>query len=823
MSASSSEWDLNVVTGGKIAWLPHSSFSSSIFTADERYVIVLLQFQIRVYFISTRQCIRTIDIDLSSVVDVRLHGSNPHVLMLCTSFGEFITVNWKDKMNNPIVSKYEVDTPYPILSVICTIGDDFVVIAGKRSKNSLPVQRVIYRVSPESSVVELAQIDNVIDHSVSLNGTKFVAITSDHEALVYDFQSLDEEVAEIPCESIKFPFKSAITSVAVSNSSVVALGTSAGTIQVLYGGLTSEKPQKLLKWHIDQVRSLQFTPDSAYLLSGGLEKVLVFWHLETDKNQFLPRLNGSIERISLDNNKNNHYSLLLKHAPEDDNNELLILSSVDLVSRLSVNTIRPKLANNVNSTITKAKKKWSKSESFDKANIRHDYSSIFEIHPKTKNLYIPNNAIIQAYDLVKNEQAFVQNAAPVLSSGKVRSESKLIDPTITHIAFTHDGEWLCTFDCIVTSEVDNLLSKNDKQYALKFWKFVESNTSKSETNSINNKTGHWELSTKIIDPHGNSNAIFSIIPAPVSYYNGVAFLTADGKGGLRIWRPRTSKEAGDVSKNTKVAQTAWTLRKSKPSGALFSDAVDICWSPDGSIIILGHECSISLVDTHSFEQISNDLFKIPSISGSRIRSLSIVDNNLIVLSKTRLSSFNLLTGKLNELVANINTTVGGKNLLCVDPIKNLICVAVNYYEVEPEFTIKSKILIFKPDQLKPVYVHHYDFGISTIRYFVSSFIFIDINSRVGVIQPSSTAGNLIEDSGLVEDMNSMLIKAQATANVINHRNISTNSKATNSNQTIDESLQTNKVIDLNTILPIFDNVEGIQIETLFDRIIKVIK
>lgn len=828
------DYTLSMASGGKPVFLPYSLASSSIFSQDGKYNLVFTSHQIRVYFINTRQCIKTIDIDLLGLVDVKLDLKNPNLVFLYKSDGQILTVNWKDRLSQPIIKVGEIELPHRLLMVIGKRKSHLYVVAGKIEKklnrNHIHT-RYIYKINLKTQEIELVtEIDNVVKFNCSLDCNKLIFITSDHEAKIFDLSLLYQSgnIEDLIIEVLSFPFKSAITSVAISNSSVVAIGTSSGTIQILYGALIDEKPQRLLKWHIDQVNSLQFTPDSNYLLSGGLEKVLVFWQLETDKTQFLPRLNGSIDKIALDNNKQDNYTLLLNDSPGkehdlDDNHEILILSSVDLISRLSYNSIKPKFANSLNLTISKVKRK-SKSDNFDKSKIRHNYSSIFEIHPKTKQLYFPNNSTIQAYDLIKNEQSFVQNAAPTLAAGKVRSETKLIDPTISHIAFTHDGEWLCTFDSIFTSDFDNLLSKNDIQYALKFWKFIESSSSKSETNSINNKTGHWELSTKIIDPHGNSKAIYSIIPAPTSYCNGLAFLTADGKGGLRLWRPRFPKEVGIVNENSKAQQTAWTLRKSKPSGALFSDAIDACWSPDGSIIILGHECSISLYNAQTFEPIPNEIFTIPSIAGSRIRSLSIVDNNLIVLSKTRLSSFNLLTGQLNELVANVNTNVGGNNLITIDPINNLICLAVNYYNLEPEFSLKSKILIFKPDQLKPIYVHIYDQGISSIRYFNSSFIFVDLDYRIGIIESAATSAiNSSEEKTLIKDMKSMLISAQATADVINTRYVSATSEKHNDINEIDSNLTTHKVIDLNRIQPVFENIEGIQLETLFDRIMKVVK
>lgn len=856
MTVSPSDWALSMASGGKPLSFRYSSASASVFSQDGRYDIVILSFQVRVYFVSTRQCIKTINMDLRDVVDVKLDVVNVNHVLLFKSSGEVVTLNWKEKMHQPIVSTMSINTEWPVLSVAAVRGDEYYVLTGKKDKKSSPTPhtRYLVRVSRDQSTAKyIAELNNVTRYAVSLNSHKLAFLTSNNDIILVDLSVIfkqeqsndnDDELPEqLPQETIPFVYKSPVTSLAVSNDSTIAIGTSAGAIQILYGSSITEKPQSLLKWHIDQVRALQFTPDSNYLLSGGMEKVLVFWQLETSKTQFLPRLNGTIEKISLDNNKNDYYSLMLNVsssgsdvAHDEDTYEILVLSAVDLVSRLSINSIRPKLANNVKQTLLKTKKKFAKSESsFDKTKVKHDYTSIFEIHPKSKNLYFPNDAVIQGYDLIKNEQSFVQTAAPLLSTGKVRSESKLLDPVISLLSFTQDGKWMCTFDSISTSEVDNLLSKNDKQYALKFWKYIETTPSKvdsSSANNVNNKQGYWELSTKIIDPHGNSNPILSLTPAPKSYHEGLAFLTADNKGGLRIWRPRIPKEIYQTVKqgNNKLQQTAWTLRKSKSCGALVSDAIDTCWSDDGSVIILGHECSILTINAQTLEEIPNESFRVPALSGSRIRSLSILDDHLIVLSKTRIASFNLLSGESTDLVARVNTTIGGKNLIAIDLINKLICLGVNYYTSEnDDFGVKSKVLLFKPDELKPVYIANHDQGISSIRQLNSSFIFVDLDSRIGVISSAgesfeSSDGSVVE-SDLANDMNNMLLNAQAAADVLTSRNISLQNSNGNkaSNLNLDDSAENIRAIDVNTFQPMFENLEGVQVDTLFERIMKIVK
>ena len=52
------------------------------------------------------------------------------------------------------------------------------------------------------------------------------------------------------------------------------------------------------RWHAHAVGALCFSHDGAYLLSGGLEKVLVIWQLETLDKTFLPRLGGPITHVT---------------------------------------------------------------------------------------------------------------------------------------------------------------------------------------------------------------------------------------------------------------------------------------------------------------------------------------------------------------------------------------------------------------------------------------------------------------------------------------------------------------------------------------------
>ncbi|CAN3356412.1 NET1-associated nuclear protein 1 [Diutina catenulata] len=792
-------WSASMASHGGPHHMPHALLGSSLYSPDGRYCVVVMTHQVRVYFIQTRQCVKTVELDCSQVCDTVVRDT--HVLLF-TYQGEILTLSWKDRSHD--VTKTDLGLDEPLLSVVSADNDTYTVVCGKRSRSWTPHPRSVVVVSANHAQT-VAEIENCILYAVSSDRKVAVFVTTSTEALVYDVGQWNDGP-----EVLKFTYKSHITAVAVSNSKMVAMGSESGPIQVLYGGLDEPQAPKVLKWHVDTVTALAFSPDNQYLLSGGQEKVLVFWHLDSNKNQFLPRLNGTIAHIGVDSARPEYYSMVLQHG---DHHEVVVLSAVDLVSRLAVSSIRPHFYSRPH-TVKKMAKKVAKMDNFDPTVMRHDYSAPFAVHPGTHHVYIPNQSAFQAYDVVKNEQVFVQHAAPVLSTGKVRSEHKLVDPTLTALSFTPDGQWMATFDSVETSEIDNLLSKHDKQFALKFWKYVPPKQGAPLS------SGSWELTTKIMEPHG-AHPVVAVVPAPVSYHDGRAFLTADNKGGLRLWRPRDPVAV--KSTEARGSQTAWTMRKAFPSGAVASESVDAAWSDDGSVIVRALESQLQVFNAHTFAEIPQSQFCIPALTGSHIRAVAFAGSCVVVLSKTRISSFDMLTGATTELVARVNTQVGGRNMMAVDPVNGLVCIALNYYVTEPEFAVHSKLVVFDPTRLEPVCVREVPVGIAAVRYSQGQFIYIDIDSRIGVLTRDADQGS--HAKSLADDMAQMVLSAQVTADIIASR--VTGPAVTRGGdaapEPADGGLQAPKPVELATIQPIFEHAHGVGLETLFERIVKVIK
>ena len=88
-----------------------------------------------------------------------------------------------------------------------------------------------------------------------------------------------------------------------------ATGDSKGVIRLWYcltdgslsetSGLEKRAQTTSFHWHAHAVSSLAFTPNGAYLLSGGEEAVLVIWQLHTNKKEFIPRVGSPISTIAI--------------------------------------------------------------------------------------------------------------------------------------------------------------------------------------------------------------------------------------------------------------------------------------------------------------------------------------------------------------------------------------------------------------------------------------------------------------------------------------------------------------------------------------------
>jgi NET1-associated nuclear protein 1 (U3 small nucleolar RNA-associated protein 17) len=662
MSTMKDNYEIGFSSGGQLR--SHLNRISS----DGHYSIAFFNNHITIYSIQSRLPIRSFytlpALNFNSIIDTYISPINTNLIYILTSTTVFI-LNWYDNLKDPLISKIKLNrlideddlNIFEPLKII-NFNSNNETILNLLVKSNKKLLIISFDIN-ENKLIKIFKIfSNVSTFAISNNYKNLVFAINKGLSLIYStsqfeiFSFDDNNESELSSFIINVSDQNQIIStkniinivnLAISNDQsdpLLAISLSNGSIILLFELMSQKQTQRLLKWHIDPVKSLTFNNDTTYLLSGGSEKVLVFWNIINEKQQFLPRLNGLIENIQIDSKIPTLINLTLNVI--DNDYQYLILSTTDLLSKLDINT--PHLFAGLNKN-NELKKNFIKDiHSFKKSNqfsrFKHNYNSSFKIHSKSNYLYLPAGRHLQIFDHLHNNQIDNFAIAPAIQQyGKVGNENKISDPTIIGFEFinsfkTNEKDWLITCDVEIRGEAEDLKNSSIEYWeTLRFWKYSNNSKQQNDVISINDS---WSLQTKILRPH-NEFQITSIVPAPSTYFGGEAVLTADSCGNVRLWRPNS--------------QGIWSLRKFFSSGSEFNTSFNnnsnnghnnnskksdnlsniannegtICaWSPDSSMIAIARNGKVVLLDVNTFEPIHTIK---PSISASRFHKHASIEEN----------------------------------------------------------------------------------------------------------------------------------------------------------------------------------------------------
>lgn len=850
------KYKLAVVSGGKPVLPRVSNRSSSsktvtCLTHDKANYIVPFNNQIKIYSIETRQCVKTIKFANNETLSKIFHSNEVMVshislgdlsdpedekydkITVITNIGDIVVLNYKGKLiEEPKTWKFnELEADEEVLKVFR--NKDQVNVLTSKNKFSPSCSYELYQYS-EKKLTSIKSYSNVVISCWSLNEQFLCVLSKDQEkkkTLYVDSIFGDNFHRSFPLPLSGNASGSSNTHfvnvMALDNSCMnLAIGFASGVINVIN---LEDLSSRILKWHIDSVLSLCFTSDGSYLLSGGWEKVLNFWQLSTNMQQFLPRLNGVI--VDVDVVEDKYYSLSLQLAENQTNcdYQLLLLNSSDLTSRLCINgplcvfrtmvkdVIQPMSA--VNSKLSTSSNNLHKLRKKQQRKLlkrkRQDFTCNMEINPLSKHLYFPHISAVQVYDFYKNEQVSYQYLASGInnSMGKVRLELNLRDPMISEVKFTKDGKWM------ITSEIEyppeDLLSSNDLVYVLKFWTM--------------NSNSEWTLKTKVINPHGVHAPITEILMAPRVINNSYGCLTADNNGGLKYW------SFNNVTKS-------WSLtRVSLPNVNHFSNSVALAWSLDGSLIFHAFDEKVSVLDFNTFSKLDNDS---PSILNeitldSAVQSLILVnDRNLIIATQTTLNSVNLLSYKVEnsfDLYPFVNGVYKNgdlSRLISYDESSGRVALVVNQLpqgeKGKPALQYSSSVVVFDSDLTTKLGIFQHDEYISCIRWnYDTDFIFVDIQCRLGVVSTTTSTEMLDElnREGALDALQSNEFEAQLKKLSGGQRERDHAMGEIGEEDAVFEFINgdnSDKLINMNSFTSMFENIDNVQMDTLFDRVMRVI-
>ncbi|KAL0569498.1 NET1-associated nuclear protein 1 [Marasmius crinis-equi] len=559
---SESKWDWVSLTD------PCTSKVPPIFTKDGSYYFSLVGISVKIFsthtgkLVSTLSAPRTTTESPSDVLTCAV--INPHnTFQLITGSSNGCLAFW-DYMDAVLLKRIDIGQPIHHICAHEKVQDHLFVSATRNTrykKTGAEENAVVLRLSLKSpndashspiqkpsEILPVGKTRFPTGLSLSPSGEWIVA-TAGNKAYV-------ASVASLQSGFTKYVASDRLTCLAFHpTEDYFATGDVKGNIKLWYclneNALvkikrTEKKTQTAnLHWHAHAVSSLTFTPNGAYLLSGGEEAVLVIWQLHSGKKEFVPRVGAPIQTISL--------------SPAGPHGEEYLLGLSDATHTFVS-------AANLRISRSYSRMKLGPSMTY---NLPSSSSSVpLAIHSITSTIILPSShpSSLQTYS---PSHAEVRSEIEVSPSNRVsRKDDKPLEPSrVRRVVVSPSGMWMASIDSRIGD------ADFQSEIYLKFWFWDK-------------KTSTWTLNTRIDRPHGLGD-VTDLSFSPRSNSNDESYLvTAGSDGTVKTWRTRPH-----ISKRS-LLEEFWISRSSLPFRAKAPSSV--AWSPDGTLlaVCLGEQVSV---------------------------------------------------------------------------------------------------------------------------------------------------------------------------------------------------------------------------------------
>ncbi|KZT02424.1 WD40 repeat-like protein [Laetiporus sulphureus 93-53] len=312
----------------------------------------------------------------------------------------------------------------------------------------------------------------------------------------------------------------------------------------------------MMHWHAHAVSSIAFTPNGAYLLSGGEEAALVIWVLHSGQKEIVPRVGAPIVHVT--------------SSKSGDREEEYLLSLAD-ASFVFVRSSNLRISRSI------ARIKLDPATGHARPSI-HDPVPLALHHP-TSSLLLPSShpSVLQIFSPSSSKLLSEIEVSP--SNRVSRTDEKPLEPPrVEQAAISDSGEWMVTVD---------RRERGDAFHAemhLKVW-------------SWDPKSQSWLLNTRIHRPHGADKVTAVAFRPGARSADSLLLVTTGEDGNVKTWRIRSAKSKSGAIEEFWVARSTLRFRSEIPR--------HVSWSPDGSLFAVAMGTHICLYDevTNSLEQV----------------------------------------------------------------------------------------------------------------------------------------------------------------------------------------------------------------------------
>ncbi|EEH50440.1 uncharacterized protein PADG_06519 [Paracoccidioides brasiliensis Pb18] len=616
----STQWSVSRTVGGRFSDI------DTVITPDEKHFILFSNTSARIFSVATSSPVRTLDVQ-KEIAASKLSAVNAEQhLYIATHLGAISKWDWFSgerietwKAGHNIISMDTCSGSWGQDSANEDVIFTMSRVSSRKTEISIHVKggskswesRTIREISMPASELKVAADGRVVivivDDQLCVGYISKLRLDS-LDSIKYTWLEITLPIS-VTCSDIRerspsVQVSSSKSSISSAASRVVdlALGDQSGAILIYHdilnsllrtesrGNFGTSLVTNRLHWHRTAVKTLKWSRDGNYIISGGSETVIVQYQLDTGRKQFLPHLSSTICSVVV-SPTGKFYAVRLA------DNSAMVLSTSELRPIASVSGLQ--LASQATRKDKPSGSKHVEAPQSRLPAILHPVQSEYLLaavsSSPARSFDSPSSASsLQTFDLLTGQhvlrQALARTNVSVIQTGPQGTE--LTTPDIKYLGITSDGEWLSTVDewlhypqdVSVLYPTSITHGKEKREIFLKFWRWNESSK-------------EWELSTRIDSPHFNtsqgSTRVLDLTASPI----GSAFVTVGEDAVVRIWSPHTRYRSGQVVKD-KQNQALQTWRPihniplenivhgsdptpSKTSSLAFSDdgsVLAVCWT-----------------------------------------------------------------------------------------------------------------------------------------------------------------------------------------------------------------------------------------------------
>ncbi|VVC89341.1 unnamed protein product [Leptidea sinapis] len=275
-----------------------------IFSPDGKSVLIIVENIVRVYNLQTTDWCRSLETEtpVNNIIGIVFLEDEDYNLYGCSDSGYVTAWTWE----NGVVlreTKLQISANMEALSFDMVDSTRCFVVSGNSAVQFLHLG--LYSVKTGELLQEYPETFPIYNDFISVaiglyKDEPFVSIVNGSD-LVYVQNIIQPHIKA--CFSVG-PFR--LLCVAGNKQGWVAVGDALGKATIIRGDLYEPKNQakEVVHWHFLPLLAVCFTNSGSYLISGGMEKVLVKWTLghlanKAGEKNFIPRLPGHVRFISV--------------------------------------------------------------------------------------------------------------------------------------------------------------------------------------------------------------------------------------------------------------------------------------------------------------------------------------------------------------------------------------------------------------------------------------------------------------------------------------------------------------------------------------------